>query len=307
YKTWGPPKLLAPQFADLRFSVPTFVQWGKKIINHKDSFNDTLFYYPKNGFQQLWDRLAEKLQAYGMRIVYGATVERLNVQNQRAVSVTISQNGTQEEIPSEWVVSTVPAPQFIKTADGLAPKGLATSFPCRGLLIVIFFIDQEQCLPARVVICPESRFLFNRLTEQNQFSRETVPSGKSVVLADIIIENDSSLWERSDEDIIQLTSRQFVETGLVSAHQIKSTFLVRVDEAYPLPSTARELAQQQLNQAVQKFENIVTTGRFASSDYNNSHTAMKKGMLLAQWLVQKKTLAGWFDAAEQLRQRPIRD
>jgi protoporphyrinogen oxidase len=309
-KVWGDPTTLDADFAKLRFSVPTMVQWFKKFIGHRDTFNDKVFYYPRQGFQQLWDVLGEHLKSRGVKIILGATPTSLRLEGDRAVAMTMDRAGSTEEIPVNWVISTIPTQHFTRL---LVPNPLSASellahkFHNRGMILALFVVKKPKSLPARVIVFPEAKYVFNRLSEQNQFSRTTVPGERSAILADIITDVDSAHWKENDETLLKVVEEQIRGCGFFTAEEVESKRIFRVPIAYPLPSIDRESAQQRFNELVSRMENILCTGRFASSDYNNCHTALKKGIMAARTVVEQRALRDWYPMAESIRKTAIRD
>lgn len=310
FKIWGDPATLDPGFASLRFSVPTFVQWFKKMVGHTDTFNDRVFYYPRLGFQQLWDSIGAHLKSRGVQILNEATATSIELRGARVTSVVISQNGTQRIIEPDWLVSTIPTQHFMRVLRPnpfSASELLSQRFENRGMILALFLVKREKTLPARVIIFPQADQLFNRLFEQNQFSRDTVPAEKSLVVADIITDIQAEIWRESDGALCERVRRQISECGLVKSSEVEWSEIIRVPMAYPLPTVVRETAQAEFNDRISRFENVICTGRFASSDYNNSHTALKKGWLASETIAKKEAPAAWYSSTEKLRKTAIRD
>jgi protoporphyrinogen oxidase len=304
-KVWGDPSRLDPDFARLRFSIPSFSRVLKKLMSQGD-VNDKIFYYSRYGFQQFWDVLADYLRSKGVEIRLNATASKINVENNRATSVTIGES----TIAADWVISTIPTQHFTRLLQPgqFSPTDiLSQKFLNRGILLVLMVINKEKVLPARVIIAPELKYCFNRLSEQNQFSRDTVPAGKSAVLADIICDVGGEMWSRSDEDIKRQVIRDVVSCGYFAESDLDRTEIFRIPVAYPLPTIERESAQKNFNKIIMQLENVICTGRFASSDYNNSHTALKKGLLTAKPITENMSLSDWYSEVEPIRKAAIRD
>lgn len=310
WKVWGDPKTLDPQFAKLRFSVPTIVQWWRKLVGTTKEFNDKVFYYPRRGFQQLWDRLADHLKEKGVEIWCGAQVKTIETEKGRVVGLTVLKDGKEVQVPIKNLVSTIPTQAFtrlLKPSPLSASEMMGAKFQNRGMLLVYYLLKKEKTLPARVVIFPETNYLFNRLSEQNQFSRDTVAAGHSVILADVLADVGTETWNIKDGDLIRQCTEQLLRLGFVSAADIVETKVLRFPIAYPLPTRAREEDQRKFNRILGNFENLICTGRFASSDYNNSHTALRKGLMAAEAIASDQQPSEWYETAEKIRQTAIRD
>ena len=175
------------------------------------------------------------------------------------------------------------------------------------MLLAYFLVKKPKSLPARVVILPEEKYFFNRLSEQNQFSRVNVEEGKSLVLADVLADVDSKTWDMPDSEVANIVAKQIESIGFFTSNEIESQGVIRVPIAYPLPTIEREKEQTRLNIALGEISNLLCTGRFASSDYNNSHTALKKGLMAAQMIDEGTPLPEWYQTAEEIRKTAIRD
>lgn len=309
-KVWGSVDKLDPEFANLRFSVPTIVQWGKKILGYSGNFNDKVFYYPRLGFQQAWDEMGESLSKKGVKILLQSQAEEISLDGSAAKHITIKTNGTLITEPVSWVVSTIPTHQFIrllKPNPFFKSEIVNSKFSTRGMMLAYFLVNRPQVLPARVIIAPERRYLFNRLSEQSQFSRDTVKKNHTAVLADVLTEVNSDTWSMNDDTFLKRVIKDIEHCRFFSVTDIVESKVIRVPLAYPLPTKEREKEQEEFNMAMEQFDNMLCTGRFSSSDYNNAHTALKKGLLAADSIDKNHSLSQWYEVADSIRKTAIRD
>lgn len=308
-KVWGDVDL-ASEFTTVRFSLPSVTRIIKKILNPESDFNHSVFYYPRQGFQKIWDEIGNYLVSRGVEIHTNSIIERVEISGRRVKRITYSCNGKQEQADVDWLISTIPSMALL---DVLNPNPfeelglLHEDFSCRALILVISVLKKPDVLPARVMIFPEGNIVFNRLSEQNKFSRELVPDNHAAVTADIITNLDSDLYKKSDAEIQQIVVDQIIKIGFFRREDLKEVFTVRVPEAYPIPTISRREAQKKLDKGVKRIENLILTGRFASSDYNNSHNALAKGFLAAKVINQEKTIDDWERDGAPLGNLPIQD
>ena len=293
HKVWGDPVDFHPDFAGIRFSVPTVKQWAKKWLKLAKANQDEFFYYPKNGFSQLWDVLAADLRDGGVEISTKSEVSEIQVERDKVVAVKI--NNQWESC--DYLVSTIPLEKLL-----LLMEQRETYFETRGMLLIHFLIAKGKVLPARVVIFPESDYVFNRLCEPSQFSLRGADSGKTILQADVT----KDVAGRSDAQWIELVKEQLVSLKLINPNEILKAEVLRLQAAYPIPSKIREHSQAQWQQD-SPWQNVFSTGRFASSDYNNSHTALFKGRELARFILGGQSPTRWYQHAESLRKIPVRD
>jgi protoporphyrinogen oxidase len=308
-KIWGDPATLDPDFARLRFSVPSFAAISQKLIGRRQ-VNDQTFFYAKKGFQQFWDVLADYLTSQGVEIKLKASATSIELEKNRIGSLSYRHDEQVYTEATDWVISTIPSQQFVRllNPNPFSPADLlAQKFVNRGIILVLMVVGRETVLPARVVIAPEAKYSFNRLSEQNQFSRDTVPAGKSAIVADLICEVGGDTWLKPDDEIKNRVVQEVVSCGFFEPAEVERVEVFRIPVAYPLPTLEREKTQRSFNSALSKIENVISTGRFASSDYNNSHTALKKGLLAAKPIVDHMPLGAWYEEVEYIRKAAIRD
>lgn len=308
-KVWGDVDFSA-EFATVRFTLPTVRRILKKILIKTSTFNDSVFYYPRKGFYQIWDELGRYVVSKGAQILLKATVKEIQVVDGKVASVTVMHDGQLQRLNVDWLVSTIPSPHLISL---LNPNPFPIlnerlkDFVTRGMILVIAVIKRPSVLPARVMIFPESQFLFNRLSEQSQFSRELIPPERTAVLADIVTETTSEVWRRSDEDLEREVLEQMVKCGFFGKSDVEKLFTVRIPTAYPIPTRGRQEAQRVLDECVRQVPNLLVTGRFGASDYNNSHNALAKGVLAAQVIAGKVSREEWDREGSLLGNLPIQD
>lgn len=308
-KVWGDVDFSA-EFATVRFTLPTVRRILKKIFIKTSTFNDSMFYYPRKGFYQIWEELGRYVTAKGAQILLKSTVKEIQLVDGKIASITVMVDGQLRRLEVDWLVSTIPSPHLISL---LNPNPFPVlnerlkDFVTRGMILIVAVIKRSCVLPARVMIFPESQFLFNRLSEQSQFSRELIPPERTAVLADIVTETNSEIWRRSDEDLEQEVLEQMVQCGFFAAGEVDKLFTVRIPTAYPIPTRGRQEAQRLLDECVRQIPNLLVTGRFGASDYNNSHNALAKGVLAGQVIAGRVSREDWDREGSLLGNLPIQD
>jgi protoporphyrinogen oxidase len=308
-KVWGDVDFTA-EFAAFRFALPTVRRIVKKIVIKSSKLNDSVFYYPRKGFYQIWDELGRYVESKGAQILLQASAWEIEVKDGRVASVTLQQDGRLQRLNVDWLVSTIPSPHFIALLNPNpfpVLNGVLKDFVTRGMVLIVVVINRPAVLPARVMIFPEKQFLFNRLSEQSQFSSQLIPPGRTAVLADIVTDNGSDIWRRANEELEQTVLRQIVGCGFFTVSDVEKLFTIRIPTAYPIPTRKRQEAQRVLDECVRQMPNVLITGRFGASDYNNSHNALAKGVLAAKLITGQMSREEWDRDGSLLGNLPIQD
>ncbi len=123
---WGAQRIkgLSLRTAISHFLRQTFGRSGRGDIAQKRTETSLIekFLYPKFGPGQLWEYVAALVTQKGGEVRLGSRVDRLHVEGSRVVSVeAVHANGERETIAADYVFSTMPVRDLIRSMDVPAP------------------------------------------------------------------------------------------------------------------------------------------------------------------------------------------
>ena len=295
-KVWGNSEDLDPTFVNKRFSQLNPSEFLiKKIINRQD-LNPDNFYYPKNGFQQLWDDICEKNLKDFCELRLETYPEKIVVNNNNLISSIKLNNENIENLENTRIISTVPIIELVKcleNIDKLEIEKKIKDIQVRSMMLVMFKFDQPKTLPYRTLIFPQNDVIFNRIFEQNLYSEETVEKGKSVIVADITFDLNTSeekinnMYLKAKEDLLKLN---FIDNSKIIS--IKNKI---VKYAYVSPNKKTKETFEFLDKELSKIKNLSILGRFGAGDYDNSDYAIQSGLELAFYLFKKDKKVSYSD------------
>lgn len=309
-KVWGPPETFDPNFANQRFAMVDPKEVLKRVIFPKQELNPANFYYPRKGFQQLWDNMAAFVERQGHSILYNAAPRRLQVEKGRITAVSVATPAGEKTISGEdlTVVSTIPIFSLVNMIDGLATepmKELLAAVRFRSMLLVAFEFEGDKTLPYRVLFYPEKRFCFNRLCEQNEFSRETVAPGRSVVIADITVTRGDPGLSRPDSEIIARAKEDLARLPYIDLSRLIDAHVERVEFAYPVPDIQSRKNLFEVSHQLKQISNLELLGRFSIGDYDNSDYALEHGLDLSAMISGQSTRLEYMRAVNRQKGRSI--
>jgi protoporphyrinogen oxidase len=294
-KVWTDPDSLDPAFVSQRFAQIEPVEVIKKLVFPKQELNPATFYYPRLGFQQLWDRLGAYLVRHGQALQYAAEPLSIEARGGRIVRVTArtAAGETVYEGPDLTVVSTIPLAQLTRLLSGIGDEDelrrKARDADIRSMVLVAFELAQERTLPYRTLIFPEREFCFNRLFEQNEYSRDTIEAGKSVIVADITLRRDDPELRASDDHFIERARADLARLGYVASDRITDATVKRVEYAYVIPDRRTRSRFHEVLHALKALPNLITLGRFGAGEYDNSDYALDTGITVGAMLSGRLT------------------
>lgn len=296
-KVWGNPKELDVELAKRRVAVSGIVELIKSTLLKKSGkISADFFYYPENGSYQLYDSLAEKIKKNGGRILLGCKLKKINIEGRKAVSI-IARNS---KIKVDFIISTIP----LDSLAGLMAVPAEVSdaiqnLEYRDLYIIYFILKKERALKDSWIFFPESRFLFNRVSEQKSFSPLTCPKDKTALMVETTKETSN--------EVIGIIKQQLIDIGILSESEIEEIFVKRLFRAYPI---YKKDFEKNLNIALShldSIENLITIGRFGLFNYNNIDQCWDMALKVARHIENSGSFEDWKKIRESFDEYKIVD
>lgn len=308
-KVWGTNDLHA-EFARIRFIKPTLGRMLLKIIFRRLPAANSIFHYPVKGYGEICEALARHLEAGGIRVELHARITAIRAESLKGpFTIFYTQNGAARTVEADTLVSTISNRILI---EYLAQTGLVeplrssqAHFVSRTLRLGVLAI-KDFTLPCRVVIFPEGHFIFNRISQMNQFADLGYPHKEAILLVDVICDAGSQRERMGEEEFTSHLLESVFGLGWFRPAQLSRAFSLRFPEAYPVLDERRHTAQE----AVDRYfsgSNVILCGREASSDYNNTHNALSKGLFTAQYLAGELSPQEYARGSRLIGRLPIQD
>jgi protoporphyrinogen oxidase len=288
-KVWINPGQIDPAFAELRFAQVQPRAVLRRILFPKQELNPATFYYPRRGYQQIWSSMADWLQWRGHELLYESEATAVHVEGTRIRAVDLAGPWGKRTVNGEdlTVVSTIPLALLVRLLTGFEVGEMLNELArvkVRSMILVAFEFSQPETLPYRTLIFPERRFHFNRLFEQNRYSRACVAAGKSVVVSDTTLDPGSPLLDRSDEQLVELVRRDLERLPYIDVSRISDATVRRVPYAYVVPDVGTREAMFTVLHRLKAISNLILLGRFSVGEYDNSDYAIDHGLRVGAML-----------------------
>lgn len=309
-KVWIAPGQIDPSFVNQRFALIQPLEVIKKVLFPKQELNPSSFYYPRKGFQQLWDNLSDYLERDGQHLLYDCLPTKIEVVRNRIVAVTYQRKGVSDTITGEnlEVVSTIPIIKLLEIIHGFDTAPLLDAVKkvkFKSMILVALEFNRPKALPFRTLIFPEKEFWFNRLFEQNEYSRETVSQGKSVIVADVTPPRGDMQMKLSDDEIVQRVVADLKKLSYIPLREMNAVHVERVEFAYVVPDLETRRAFHFVQHELKKIRNLFLMGRFSSGEYDNSDYALDSGLTLGATLSGRASRLEYLYATHSKRGRSI--
>ncbi len=304
-KVWGDPATLHPEMARTRLPASGGVEVILKLLGLKKETAETnaeFFYYPRKGFGDWPQALAEKIEAHGGKILLNVDVAGFKMAGGRIESIEARVNGNAQSFPSDYVVSSVPLPVLGKLAFGTADAEFnraAEGLQFRHLILVYVFLKRPLVLQDQWIFFPEKSLVFSRIFEQKQMNPQLGPPDRTAITADFTTLEGSELWQASDEELSRKVVDGLVQAGFIRSEEVTGHLVIRRRNFYPRYDLAYADKMKTVSDKLRQVPNLLTTGRIGMYNYNNSDHCADMGRFIAEHLAAGEAPPEIWKALEQ--------
>ncbi len=258
------------------------------ILPQKGTKHKTLveqFAYPNMGAGTPYDTIVKKLEELGSKIYCDTTVKGISAEGGRCHGI-IKEDGT--VLPYDYVVSTAPFTDMIKSISGLPEKvyQAADELIYRNTTLVYLKVNRRDLFRDNWLYIHDKSVRFGRMTNFRNWSPFITGNEEATILAlEYWSYDDDELWKASDRELIEIAKQEAAKTGLVNEDDIEDGSVLRLHRSYPVYSTGYQEKVNILQDAADGIENIVFIGRNGSFKYNNQDHSILMGLLAAENII----------------------
>jgi protoporphyrinogen oxidase len=302
-KLWGlPGSELAGEQARRRVSGNSAWKVAGRVLRGgrttRRSDQGRLFHYPRRGFGQICDGLAEAAEKAGADISFGAEVDHLAPTYEDVRVHTRSG----EELHAGIAFSTLPLPVLARlTAPGppLQAVEAAAGLRFRAMVLVYLVHAGGRWTDYDAHYLPAANTPVSRISEPaNYRDSGEDPADRSVLCAEVPCTVGDSVWSASDDELAGLVEEALDRNDLPPVRPV-GVEVRRLPAVYPVYDVGYEERLRGIDSWASSVPQIVTFGRLGLFAHDNSHHAMVE----AYEAVDSLGLDGRFDLARWRAQR----
>jgi protoporphyrinogen oxidase len=274
-KLWGlPGERISGEQARRRVSANTPWKVAARMVRHRaDDGRGEMFYYPRRGFGQIVEALAEAATAAGAQIRLEAEVDSVRVIENEVVVTT--QDG--DVVTGGHAFSTLPLPQLARIcrpAPSLADMESAARLRYRAMLLIYVVHEGGRWTPYDAHSIPGPETPITRLSEPANY-RDSAddPSDRSVLCAEIPCAMTDEVWGLDDESLGDLVDEALATTGLPAVNRVHVESR-RLGQVYPVYRVGFEGDLAGVDSWARMLRRVVTFGRQGLFAHDNTHHAL---------------------------------
>jgi protoporphyrinogen oxidase len=263
----------------------------------------TQFWYPGHGgIGQLSRKYAEKIVRQGGEIWLDTPVERIEVQDGRALSVHCVRDGKATRIACDQIISTIPLPRLLEAlSPQVAPEVSAAIARLKyiGIVFVYLEVQRPSVIPDHWVYLPQKELTVHRITEFKNFCDTSAPGDRTVVCCEITCRPGDERWKLSLSEAARIAEADLVKIGVLREGEARGLDIARLPYAYPVYDLEYKANLDVLRAASAGIANLATTGRQGLYRYNNMDHSIAMGRRFAEQLDSGLDLGAESIAAER--------
>ncbi len=260
------------------------------------------FIYPCLGPGQLWEIVAEKVEAMGGHIVRNFDVTRMEARENKIVSVGgYGENDAPQTFEGDYFFSTMPVKELTTALTPAAPVNVRAvsdglkyrDFITVGLLLNKLAITEKKRPAGRLsdnwIYIQEPDVLAARLQIFNNWSPYLVEDPQKIwVGVEYLCSEADDLWKKPDAAIAALAIQELSKIGIIDVADVRDSTVIRMPKAYPAYfGTFHEFAI--VREYLSRFENLFLVGRNGMHKYNNQDHSMLTAMTAVDNIVAGRT------------------
>lgn len=303
--------------------------WNALVRSVRNSIaSESLAYlYPRRGFGQLSEALADAAMAAGARIRLGAAAEHIDV-DADGISVSLARSefhGSAAErggwsgeqhwadggggIRANHVFSTIPLPLLARlTSPGAPYEALEASgrLKFRAILLVYAVHRGGRWTPCDVHYIPDGNTPVTRISEpaNHRYSPDD-PEERTVLCFEIPCDIGDDLWAADEDQLANLIRETVRRLGLPHL-KLEWVQVKRMRQVYPIYHRGYRESLDALENWVETLPHVTTFGRLGLFTPDNTHHALAMGYEAAEALgTGRWNESMWRDARDRFSRHVV--
>lgn len=240
------------------------------------------FLYPRLGSGQMWQALAERVEAGGVPIRLNEPCVSVRHRRGRVESIVVQAEGCEVEHAVDGVLSSIPLGELALALSPPAPPealAAARGLRYRDLCVVALVIEGPEPFPDTWIYLHDPGTRAARVQNFRAWSEDLVPPGTTCLGVEYFCFAGDELWELPDARAVELATDELARIGLIDPGKVVDGTKVRVAKAYPMYDSTYRQATSVLRAHLEGFSNLQTFGRNGLHRYNNQDHSMWTAIL----------------------------
>jgi protoporphyrinogen oxidase len=236
-----------------------------------------VFYYPRGGYGQICERLAEAAEAAGAQILLRTAAKRITLGPSPGRCVHSQSESSVRTLATRHVWSTIPVSTLVRLLEPQAPPEVlesAAALQLRAMLLVYLVLETDRFTEFDAHYFPEEALPFTRISEPKNYAALAEPAGRTVLCAEIPCDRRDRIWTKSDEELGTIVRDGLGRAGLPVRCRVLEVAVRRLPAAYPIYRAGYEHHFDTVDRFVDSLDGVLSFGRQGLYAHDNTHHAL---------------------------------
>lgn len=277
-KIWGlPPERLSAIQAQRRVSAGSLGKMVKKVFSVVPGFKQDgagKFFYPKGGFGQISEAIAEAARSEGAAIRLGAKITKID--KGECFTVHFDSGGESATAEADMIWSTIPLTVLARITGTASPEVIEASekIHYRAMVLIYIVLGTDQWTEFDAHYFPEEEVRLTRLSEPKNYSASREPVGRTVLCGELPCSVGDEIWTAGNDELADIMRDSLSRCGLAFNSDLIDVEARRLPFAYPIYEEGYEKYFEIQDKWATDLEGILTFGRQGLFAHDNTHHAL---------------------------------
>lgn len=231
------------------------------------------FYYPRRGYGQVAEALAEAAVAAGVDLRLDTPVIGLRPGPGPVVATDAA------TVAVDHVLSSMPIPVLASALGPAVPSPVAEAIgllETRAMTLVYLVVPRPRYTAFDAHYFPSLDISISRLSEPKNYRDGDDPADRTVLCAELPCTRGDHIWTASDGELAHLVAADLDRAGLPAADAVE-VVVRRLGSVYPVYERATEAARAMVDAWAAGIDGVVSFGRQGLGVPDNLHHVMAMG------------------------------
>ena len=305
-KLWGVhPREIDGELARRRVSASSPLAILKRLIRSSTPTGRT-FLYPKNGYGQIVEALADAVVNAGGKIELECPIEHIVLEND---SCTLKSPKGDKTAQLVWTTAPLSAlPKMIEPSPSQEITQAASALRMRGMLLVYLVLGQSSFTQYDAHYFPDQKTRIARLSEPKNYRDGPDPENQTVLCAELPCWTSDAIWSATSDELGEIVRSDLINLGLPRINLL-TTEVRRLPFVYPVFETSTRSERETLLNWGNTLTRVLSFGRQGLIVPDNIHHTLAMGWDAAHSLNSNGTFntSQWDEALRRFEGHVVED
>ncbi len=240
--------------------------------------------HPRQGMGQLYQRLSQRLRAEGQTMRFETEATAIHIEAGRVQAVTLRDvgSGTEETLPCESLITTLPLPRMVQSIRPSAPKdvlAVGQQLGFRSILLVYLLVDSAPLFGDQCIYVADGDIDLVRVTNFANWSPSMKANESQTPLCcEYWLPAEDPRLSMAESQAVEMCERDLRQAGILKSEGIVAGRTIVLANAAPIYRAGHESALAVVHRYLGYVDNLALAGRAGSFRYADQDASLLMGM-----------------------------